>query len=213
MPLRDFPLNKDLLGLGMSDWDGYALPLTQKLGYINAYYHQEPFLDITRPPEDWANKFDFIVTSDVMEHVTPPIQDSFDNLFHLLRPGGLLVLSVPFVRGESTREHYPVLHHFDIFQEHGTWVLRNEAKSGETAIYRDLTFHGGPGSTLEMRVFGLDELLKNLATAGFTEIEVMNTAELKFGIIWNHHNPDEDSYKMPIFGLDAPPIIARRPRN
>jgi SAM-dependent methyltransferase len=211
IPLPDFPIRKGLLGLGMSDWEGYALPLAEKLGYTNAFYHQEPFFDITRPPDDWTDRYDFVVSSDVMEHVAPPIQDAFDNLFRILRPGGFLVLSVPFVNGQPTREHFPDLHRYEMLEEGQEWVLRNKTKDGTDNTYRNLTFHGGPGTTVEMRVFGQADLLQNLAEAGFTEIEVMEAPESSYGILWNLHDPSDDPYDKPILGLDAPPIIAHKP--
>lgn len=43
--IQDFPLNPSIKGIGTSDADIYAVRLKNKLGYINTYYHQEPYLD------------------------------------------------------------------------------------------------------------------------------------------------------------------------
>jgi SAM-dependent methyltransferase len=212
LAIPDFKIRKDLNGMGMSDWDGYAIPLVKIFNYVNAFYHQEPFLDITAPPPaSWNLHFDFIISSDVMEHVTPPIQGAFDNLFRMLKPGGLLVFSVPFRRDHPTEEHFPDLYHFDFSKEGRKWVLKNETRTGACQTFRDLVFHGGPGLTIEMRLFGLDDLMMNLKAAGFTGLELLDSPTPEYGIVWNPHNPDKDPYENPILGLDAPTILARKP--
>src|SRR5439155_25856884 len=72
LALPDFPVRGDLRGLGMSDWDGYAIPLAAKLDYQNTYYHREPRLDITHIDAELEGQFDFIISTDVFEHVPPP---------------------------------------------------------------------------------------------------------------------------------------------
>ena len=47
LAIPDFPVRRDIRGMGMSDWEGYAGPLAGKFDYTNTYYHQEPHLDIT----------------------------------------------------------------------------------------------------------------------------------------------------------------------
>src|SRR5207248_9787374 len=42
----DFPRRPDLRGLGLSDWDRYAEPLSRVCAYTNTFYHQEPRLDV-----------------------------------------------------------------------------------------------------------------------------------------------------------------------
>jgi hypothetical protein len=44
--LSEFPIRKDIKGLGLTDPEGYASPVKQKFDYINTYFHQEPRLDI-----------------------------------------------------------------------------------------------------------------------------------------------------------------------
>ena len=40
--LKDFPTDKSISGVGMSDWDGFARTLAERLSYTNTYYHAEP---------------------------------------------------------------------------------------------------------------------------------------------------------------------------
>ena len=72
--LPDFPTRREIHGLGMTDWEGYAVKLSGKFDYQNTYYHEEPRLDIAAAsiaPEFMGK--DFIISSDVFEHVVPPV--------------------------------------------------------------------------------------------------------------------------------------------
>src|SRR4026207_217731 len=44
--LPDFPTRREIRGLGMTDWEGYAVKLSEKFDYQNTYFHEEPRLDI-----------------------------------------------------------------------------------------------------------------------------------------------------------------------
>jgi SAM-dependent methyltransferase len=198
LALPEFPQNPQILGLGMSDWDGYALPLAAKLGYVNTYYHQPPRLDIMQPGEDWpAGNYDFILSSDVLEHVPPPVSTAFRNAFDLLKPGGALILTVPYHKTGHTQEHFPELHDYRIEQHNGEFRLHNRTRDGREQVFDNLIFHGGPGFTLEMRMFAEADLIADLRAAGFTEIQICGESYPAFGILW------------PIDW--ALPIIARKP--
>ena len=171
----------------MSDDDCYAKLLAVKFGYTNTFYHCEPLLDITRPAPHWLGIHDFVITSDVFEHVPPPIQTAFDNLYALLKPGGVVVFSVPFSLESETREHYPDLHQFSLRQEgDADWVLENVTCDGRREQFRDLVFHGGPGSTLEMRLFSLAALQRHFAAAGFVDLRVHDEPYFEHGIFWRN---------------------------
>jgi SAM-dependent methyltransferase len=114
MPLLQLPVRKEVAGLGMSDDKVYSTGLAEKFNYTNTFYHKEPYLDITDPDPRFHQQFDFVISSDVMEHVKPPIEVAFRNLRSLLRPSGLLVLSTPFAPRDRIIEHFPELHQFEI---------------------------------------------------------------------------------------------------
>lgn len=183
--LPDFPLRREIRGLGMTDWEGYAIKLAEKFDYRNTYYHQEPKLDVSAA--SIASKLmgnDFIISSDVFEHVAPPVSRAFENVWKMLKPGGLLVLTVPYGTQAETVEHFPELNEFSIVKKEGSFVLRNKTKAGVVQEFSDLVFHGGPGSTLEMRVFSETALIQHLKDAGFLDIKVHRTADLVHGIWW-----------------------------
>lgn len=182
VPFYRLPKNKNLTGIGMSDWLGYAQVLSEKFNYKNTFYHQDPQLDITSVPESMKGTCDFVISSDVFEHVLAPVQRAFDGAHELLRPGGILILTLPFNLSSETIEHFQDLTTFEIKQDEQGYYMINKMKNGETQIRRDLIFHGGPGQTLEMRVFGEKAIISHLEKAGFTDIKIWSKPYYRFGI-------------------------------
>jgi SAM-dependent methyltransferase len=183
--LPAFPTDKTLSGIGMSDWEGYAATLADKLAYTNTYYHAEPRLDIASIPEDAVGRYRFVVSSDVFEHIPGFALDSaFRNARRLLKNGGVFIFTVPFVKAGETREHFPRLHDFRIIETRGKRYLYNRTVEGEEEIFDDLVFHGGEGMTLEMRMFAEPDLLRRLEKAGFSSIRVCIDRAPEFGIQW-----------------------------
>jgi SAM-dependent methyltransferase len=182
MTLIEFPVLKGIRGIGMSDFPELAAKLAEKLDYTNTFYHQAPQFDVTKPdPADYG-RYDFILSTEVMEHVPPPIEDAFANLFHMLKPDGLLVMTTPYTLGGETREHFPELHDFALAPLNGKTVLVNRRRDGSIEVFEDLVFHGGPGSTVEMRVFTEESLRENLLGVGFSSVRVATENVPEFGI-------------------------------
>lgn len=190
MALPSLPLRKDLMGIGMSCWDGYAIPLAERLGFTNTYYHKEPRLDITDIPETEVGKYDFITSTDVFEHVAPPVNRAFVNARRLLKSGGVFVFSVPYdrpgKRWARTIEHFPDLHDYKIIRDDGKTHLVNTTRKGKKQVFHDLIFHGGEGDTLEMRLFSERSLLAEFFKAGFNDIAIYRNAYLPHGMYWRN---------------------------
>jgi hypothetical protein len=70
LPLAAFPMRPDIVGIGMSDWPGYAVPLAQKMRYTNTFLHTEPLLDVTQPGDE-AKDMDFAAFRAMQDAVTP----------------------------------------------------------------------------------------------------------------------------------------------
>jgi len=203
IPLPQFPLDRSIIGLGLSDWPGYANVLAQKFSYTNTYFHQPPLLDIVTPDLDRAATCDFVISTEVFEHVLPPVARAFTGVFTLLKPGGHLLLTVPFTNNPETVEHFPELHDYRIIQFDENYVLVNRTRDDRYVIHENLIFHGGPGTTLEMRVFCRADLERHLAAAGFTEIQIFAEDKAEWGILHKH------PWSLPI--LARKPNEAERP--
>ena len=178
--LMEFPLRKKIRGIGMSDPSRIAEVLSKCFDYQNTSYHQEPRFDIMTA--NGEAEFDFIISSEVFEHVQPPVQTAFDNLARLLKPGGHAIFSTPWETDGDTVEHFPKLHDWQLVQLRAGYVMVNRTADGHLETFDNLTFHGGPGFTLEMRAFSISGLLANCRAAKFAEI-VMAEDYPAWGII------------------------------
>jgi SAM-dependent methyltransferase len=213
--LSEFPVLKGVRGIGMSDSPQLAERLAEKLDYTNTFYHQAPRFDVTNPdPQDFG-RYDFILTSEVMEHVPPPVERAFENLFRLLKPDGLLIMTTPYTLGGRTKEHFPELHEFTLTSLGEKTVLVNRRRDGYIEVFEDLVFHGGPGSTVEMRVFTEESLRANLLEAGFSSVRVASENVPEFGIehaeTWSLPIvARKQPYRAPVAELSREYIRARR---
>jgi len=197
MPLPSFPAEKTIAGLGLSDWEIYAERLAGKFTYANTFFHTEPFLDISKSiPAELKSSADFLISTDVFEHVAPPLQNAFDGAFDLLRPGGHMIFTVPYSLHATGAEHYPELHDYRVVQFGDEYVVLNRTSAGKFVVHEHPIFHGGPGTTLEMRVPCLNDLTNHLATAGF-EFQVVKTNVPEWGVVYKDQ-PDR-------------PILAKKP--
>jgi len=183
--LEEVTTRKDLRGLGLTDSENYASRLKVKFNYQNTYFHREPRMDIAAnlPPEK-VGIYDFVTSSEIFEHVVPPVGRAFENAYRLLKPGGLLLLSVPYGTQPDTIEHFPELFDFTVAATDDHYVLTNRTREGVIQKFDKLVFHGGPGSTLEMRIFSESDLLRCLQAAGFTEARVRREFVFQYGIWW-----------------------------
>lgn len=186
-----------ILGVGLSDWEGYAAPLARVFGYTNTFYHQQPRLDICDPGQEHLGRYDFLTSSDVFEHTPPPVRRTFEGAFAVLKPGGLLVMTVPFEGNAETVEHYPKLRSYGVVQVEDRHLVVARETDGAFRLITDPVFHGGPGFTMEMRLFSRQGLMDDLAAAGFVDIRVRERAAPQWGVFPPH-----------LFGL---PVLARKP--
>lgn len=140
-------MRPEIVAYGVSDWPMFAAHLSPKISYINTQFDrslfvEQPVLDITNPPPDWANTADLVICSEVLEHVAPPVHQAFVGLAALLKSGGSLVFSVPY-SFEETVEHFPDLYDWTIEEKSGTRALLNTTRDGRSQRFDDLCFHGG----------------------------------------------------------------------
>jgi len=208
LTIPDFPVSKGIRGFGMSDPPELAKRLTEKFEYTNTFYHQEPRLDVADPtPEQLqalAGQYDFILSSEVLEHVSPPVERAFVNLNRLLKPNGLLLMTVPYRIDGHTAEHFPELHDYSLTSPGGRTVLVNRRRDGSIEVFENLSFHGGHGSTLEMRVFSEPSLKEIISGAGFASVQVASENIPEFGVL------HDETWSLPIVGRKGrfqPPFV------
>ncbi len=182
MTLPEFPPLKGIRALGMSDSPGFAARLAEKFDYTNTFYHQPPFFDLTQPDDRDFGRYDFILSSEVLEHVPPPIEAAFATLARLLKPDGLLLMTTPYRLGGKTAEHFPELYQYTLASPGGKTVLVNRRRDGTVETFENLVFHGGPGSTLELRVFTEQSLREALTSAGFASVHAACESYPEFGV-------------------------------
>ncbi len=182
--LPEFPKDKKLRGFGLSDALLYATPLGEKVDYTNTFYDRQPYLDITQPHPEEYGTYDFILSSDVFEHVAVPVERAFEEAFRLLKPHGVLCITVPSsAADEDTVEYYPELHEYSIVELGGEHVLVNRKKDKTLEVHQNLEFHGGIGATLVMRQFSQRDLAGKLRGSGFTQVVYQTESVAPFGIV------------------------------
>ncbi len=185
LALPSTPANRSIRGAGMSDWEGYAKPLAKLFAYQNTFYHQKPRLDILDVPESEFGQYDFLISSDVMEHVPTDVDKAFANMARMLKPGGFLVLTVPYKPNGEHEEFYPDLHEYRLISTGSKTFLYNRTKAGTEQIYDNLVFHGGDGFTLFMRMFSESSLIKMLEANGFDGgIKIYRENDPEHGVVW-----------------------------
>lgn len=183
--LPDFPRIKNLRGVGMTDWNEYARRLGEKFDYRNTFYNREPQFDITNPPPEDFGRYDFLISSEVFEHVLPPCERAFENAYRLLKPSGVLIFTVPYSLEASMLEHYPEIHEFGFAQVGGATVLVNRTRTGELQIFEKPVFHGpGAGKALELREYTEGDVKRMLTGAGFSDVRIYAENQVAYGIVY-----------------------------
>lgn len=182
VPLTQFPRAKQVRGIGLSDSLLFSKIFTKRLDYQNTWFHTEPRFDIMVPNGGLESRYDLIIASEVFEHVPPPVQTAFDNLAHMLKNTGIAIFSSPWESSGDSIEHFPDLHDWQVVQLRSGYALLNRTIDGRLQSFDNLIFHGGPGSTLEMRVFSIDGLLANCQAAGLDVTFAEDHPA--YGILW-----------------------------
>jgi hypothetical protein len=110
----------------------------------------------------------------------------------------VLLLTTPYRPGSETLEHFPSIRDFAVVELDGRWVMVHRDAEGRIHSHEDLVFHGGDGSTLEMRVFSEGGLKKLLEDAGFNDIRIAGGSHAEYGIY------QSDCWSLPIAARKAP---------
>jgi SAM-dependent methyltransferase len=185
LAIADFPERHDLVGIGLSDAAVYADRLAAKLSYTNTFYERSPRLDVTTRDRAREGNADFVIASEVLEHVVPPVVAALRNIRRLLKPDGFLLLTVPYAEAGETIEHYPRLHDYSLVRDGSRLLLRNVDPDGRVENFPDVVLHGGDGLTVEMRLFSRPGLERSLRRAGFSRVTFHDRPYFPFGVYWS----------------------------
>jgi SAM-dependent methyltransferase len=203
LTLAEFPKLKAIRGLGMSDQEGYARILAEKFDYTNTYYDREPRFDFTAPHPQAYGGYDFILSADVIEHIAPPVERALEESCRLLKPHGVLGITVFCHPSDQLREHFPDLRQYRVVPLGESMVLINRRADGTLEIREDLIFHGGSGATLEMREYGITALERQLLGSGFREVGFLTENIPSIGVYFDH------DVSQPLMARKAPFVMEK----
>jgi SAM-dependent methyltransferase len=185
LPLPGFPILKSVRGLGLSDSTVYSAGLERHFTYTNTFYDRDPCFDLARPDEKEFGNYDFVICSDVLEHVPAPVERAFATLARLLKPSGALILTVPYSLDVGSVEHFPEMAASGLAEVDGRTVLVGRSGSGEFRVFDQLRFHGGSGATLERRIFSEASIRAGLAAAGLPMVRFDAAGNRGFGVVFD----------------------------
>jgi SAM-dependent methyltransferase len=153
--LADWAHKPEICVLEASGRGGHPVLLAEKLRYATADYQPDPLGEL-RPFADRADlehlayasdSLDFVLAGDVFEHVRHD-DLAFREVHRALKPGGSLILTVPYRADADT-------------------LVRVQVDGDQDVLLMEPEYHGGGGSSLAYRTYGRD-LLDRLRDHGFT---------------------------------------------
>ena len=124
-----------------------ASVLEQQLSYRNTYLHQEPRFDLTRDRSPMG-PLDFLIASEVLEHVEPPVSRAFRGAASNLKPPGFVLLTVPWIFDGEPQGEIPELQDWKFCWHGDGWSIINRRWNGETDFFPRIAVDGGPGACL-----------------------------------------------------------------
>jgi SAM-dependent methyltransferase len=144
IPLPEFPSRKWIKGIGLTDPEPIGTVLAERFTYCNTYLTVAPRLDIRCDPSPFG-ELDFLIASEVFEHVEPPVAQAFANAARLLKPSGVLLLTAPWVWDGNQSTAIPELYDWRLGHEESRYVIVNRRPDGEVERFWDMAFDGSPG--------------------------------------------------------------------
>jgi SAM-dependent methyltransferase len=144
IPLPEFPADKSVTGIGLTDPAPIAAVLAERFTYRNTFLTAEPRLDIRCDPSP-VGDLDFLIASEVFEHVEPPVSRAFENAAGMLKPSGVLLLTVPWVWDGDAETAIPELYDWKLEAEGEGYVIVNRRPDGEVERFYHMVFDGSPG--------------------------------------------------------------------
>lgn len=140
-------MDKSIKGIGLTDPNSIARVLADRFTYRNTYFDAEPRFDIRSDPSPFG-ELDFLIASEVFEHVEPPVSRAFHNAASLLSSSGFLLLTVPWVWDGDSNQAIPELYDWKLDREGDRWLILNRKADGEVERFYDMVFDGRSGPSM-----------------------------------------------------------------
>ena len=118
--------------------------LDARFTYCNTYLTTAPQLDIRFDPSP-IGELDFLIASEVFEHVEAPVARAFDNAARLLKSTGVFLLTVPWVWDGDVSTAIPKLYDWRLGREESGYVIINQKPDGQVERFSEMAFDGSPG--------------------------------------------------------------------
>lgn len=199
LALDDFPRVRSISGLGLSDASFYSERLREKFDYRNTFYDREPSLDLLHPPAGDIGRYDFVLASEVFEHIPAPVERAFSSALQLLKPNGVLIFTVPYSLDPGTTEHFPASGQFGLAEVGGRTALVIRSPEGKLDATDDVLFHiGCAGPAPEFREFSEAGLRATVAASGFSEFRIYSGDYPEFGIV------QAEAWSLPVVARRGP---------
>jgi SAM-dependent methyltransferase len=147
MPLSEFPSKKSITGLGLTDPEPLATEMAARFNYRNTYLTSEPQFDIRFDPSPLGD-LDFLIASEVFEHVEPPVSHAFQNAARLLKNSGILLLTTPWVWEGDPATAIPQLYDWRLEKDGDDWTIFNRRADDRIERFSKMSFDGSPGPSL-----------------------------------------------------------------
>lgn len=157
---------------------GFHNSLKHNINYISSEYFGDPYKSgeivngtlhvnlLNTHFED--NAFNYILTSDVMEHIPDPYQ-AFREIYRILTPGGAHIFTVPFYQARY-------------FDEKRAEVIDNQLIHHMEPVYH--LDPNNPNGILVYNIFSL-EMILNLSKIGFRTV-MHKLYDFRYGIFGNN---------------------------
>ena len=196
VPLLKTQPDFSLISVGMSDDLSITKFLPNFTMHTNTLLDSYPELNLLELKPDQVEISDILICSDVLEHVVNNIELSFINLYRILKPNGLLILSVPLIKVHEkyssrniqnsdflktgVREYYPNINEWrhDEITDSIIWT----DSSNSVHKMNSPEWHGGIGLTLTFRLFSKDYIVHNLKTVGFGHVSEFRHPDEKYNL-------------------------------
>jgi hypothetical protein len=147
IPLAEFPRRKSIQGLGLTDPAVIADVLTRRFSYRNTHLTTAPQFDI-RCDDSPVGPLDFLIASEVFEHVEPPVSSAFENASRILKDSGVLLFTVPWVFDGDAATAIGDLQDWNLQKGPNGWEIVNRKPNGTVERIGNLSPDGRPGNSI-----------------------------------------------------------------